>query len=674
MRGIPRRDGPFKRSTAGALIFGLTLAGALSGGVMAGNEVSVALSSEPDGAAGDLTISIPATATGTSIPVFLKNLLPSTASDLRIYASATRADGGSLVGESAVTIAFPTADAGLVSLGPNDEIAGTLSLEGLTTPGKYTASIYLDHEDVDQQKIASVRIEKRSMLAFTLEGAGADGLQVTERSSAFERSLDLISGSTQNATVFVTLGHVIGPDGQPTDADLLADCKPASDPVTVEGLRRVPLLFRIATPLTGDYLGTLEILQAPDRITVPIKITRSRPAASVEMDGPLTTPVEFGPSGSTAVTFVLHETEGRTVSMAPPTLFVSRDVEGTRAGSSIDLGDVTTEPASAMSTPEPAGSEACTATAANATAGDDPNRSGESTRIVVPPGGSVTIHSALSGITEPGEYQGSLRFDVADGMPIKAEFVLVARRAALVAAIFILIGVIVGAGVRATANNLLPRLKLQSRLGTAAQEAARQSRRPNLGEPNRDILSDIRDRIREAAETLRSWDWPRAATEVDAIEEQVDSFDELIEIRHLYDQLVDRAPFTERVNKVITAMRVRTLSPANVLALVDIPQLQTELENSPKAPAMAGAPAPAAGPPPPSVTNRRIQLVTAGLWLALVIAATFLGVQVLWASNQVWGSLPDVIAALLWGGGIWAASGQPFGGTDALLKTIQGEA
>ena len=665
----------FLRSAAAALVLALPLAGALSADAGAAAEVSVALASEPDGEAGVLSITIPASATGTSIPVFLRNLLPSMASDLRIYASATRVAGGSLADESAVTISFPAAEDGLVDLGPRDEIAGVLSLEGLTSPGTYTAVVYLDHDGVDQQRIAEVTIEKRASLEFTLEGTGSDGLQVSERTGTFLRSLDNIYDSTQEATVLITLGQVIGPDGTPTDAELLVDCSVASNPVEVAALGRVPLWFRIETPVSGDYLATLEILQAPERITIPIKITRGREEPSVEMDGPATSPVELVGSGSTDVTVVIHETEGRSLSLALPTTFVTRDVDGSPAGVPVHLGAVSTEPATAIH-PDDDGAPATCESAAEGSASDDEPAGGDGQpRIVIPPAGSVTVRAPLTGIEDPGTYQGSLRFDVTDATPIKVDFDFKVRRWWGIAAGLIAVGIAVGAFLRVLANRVLPQLKLTSRLASASQRILKQSRRQNLGDENREILADIRGRIREVAEVLRSWSWASAQAEVDAIERQAIEFPTLLEVRRLHGQVADPGPFAVRVNAVKAAFRARVLSPADVAAFEDIRQLRTDLADARPAPAMAGVGAPAGpGLPAPSAINVKIQVVTVLTWLVLAVLGTFLGVQVLWSPNDVWGEAPDLVAALLWGAGVWAAAGQPFGGTDALLKTIQGGA
>ncbi len=660
----------------------------------------VILGTSPNQPQEDISIILPPSATTTTIPVFLKNDGRKLVRSLRIYATATyaavRASGaettttsgcdgaaadepgslgtGERVSESGVTIGFPIADAsGRLTIPSKAEITGTLKVEGLTTPGTYVAEIHAEKDSKHQQLLAKVKIVKRAMLQFTLEGAGSTGLQATARTSAFEGNYDLVSGSALPSEVTVDLGGISGPDNQQIDPVLLVDGAPLTSPICVGPFGRATLNIKLATPLTGDYLSSLRIVAATprgdsDRVTIAVKVNRIRPTTSIESEGGLVSPVEMWLAANADVSIHFRETEGREVHLtSPPTLFIYRAKDAAKYSAAVQLRTIDGVPVPSAQPPADA--------APSPGAAAEPAQS-----IIVPAHASKTLVATLGSIPEPGEYHGNLRFDVVDGTAVIQEFTVVARRTWLWAAALILAGIILGELVRQLVNRRLPRLQLRSKIETLASRIAVLLRLPDLPGTAKADLFEVQGRLAAAAHVTLTDDWESAKDDVAAVEAQLDAFPAWVEIQRLLpDRVIDQA-LQIRIVALTTAMHQGALRDVDKVALVGATDVRTAVQNAPR-PARdeideAGAPAipQAAGARFGLSVGTQLRLTRLVIWTILVLAATLIGLQALWATNATWGTFPDFAAALLWGVGAWAAVGSPFGGTGTLLKTVNAPA
>ena len=656
----------------------------------------VILGTSPNQPQGDISITLPPSATTTSIPVFLKNDGRKTVRNLRIYATATHVavrapkpdtgstsgcDGsaddepsslapGERVSESGVTISFPIADAsGRLAIPSKAEITGTLRVEGLTTPGTYVAEVHAEKDSKHQQLLARVKIVKRAALEFSLEGAGSTGLQAIARTSAFEGNYDLISGSALPSEVTIELGGISGPDNEQIDPVLLVGGVPLSAPICIAPFGRATLNMKVATPLTGDYLSSLQVVAADpkggsDRLTIAVKINRIRPTTSIQSEGGLVSPVEMWLAADADVSINFRETEGRDVHLStPPSLYIYRAKDAAKYSAGVQLRAIDGVPIpSAQPTAETSPSPGALA---------EPAQS-----IVVPAHTSKTLVATLGSIPEPGQYHGNLRFDVVDGTSVIQEFTVVARRTWLLAAALIVAGLLLGELVRQFVNRRLPRLQLRSKIETLAGRITVLLQRPSLPEVPTADLHEMQGRLASAAHVTLTDDWESAKDAVAAVQAQLDAFPAWIEIQRLLPNRLPDQPLRVRIAALTTAMHQGTLRDVDKAALANATDVRTALGDAPRPARDAiDEDLPPAAPQAPRSrfglsVGTQLKLTRLVVWTVLVIAATLIGLQALWATNATWGTFPDFAAALLWGLGAWAAVGSPFGGTNTLLKTI----
>jgi hypothetical protein len=249
------RWAPSRRRVAAVVlcIAWLTLMTAAGAAAARPRPVKIILASEPDGPGGvPIALTLPATAASTKIPVFLRNARGTATPPLRVYVSPLLKDGVK-ADQGAVTLAFPGSAGGKLTVPARAEVAGTLSVDGLVSPGKYDASVFFGQPG-DQHKLATISITKAAPLGVTLEGAAENRLDVTERSAAFGRTLALISTSAVDIeNIGISLGQVIGPDGQQVAGTRLrVECQDNATPVTLKALDRVSLRIDIPTPVAGQ--------------------------------------------------------------------------------------------------------------------------------------------------------------------------------------------------------------------------------------------------------------------------------------------------------------------------------------------------------------------------------------------------------------------------------------
>lgn len=647
------------------------------GGRASGESAPVVLSTEPDGPASAIELRLPHDATGTTIPVYLRNVTAEPIPVLRIYTTPTRDDGG-LAHEAAVTVTFPSPeDEDAPALGPNAEVAGELSIEGLNESGVFTASVVAEIAD-DQIQLALVTIEKETEILLGVRGAGDAGLEITSRTSHFLRAFDLVSRSNVDTTVEIRMGRVLGPDNQPTAAQLTVGCELPSGPLQLGPLADLQFELAIDTPLTGEYIGSIDLLYGDQRAEIPLKITRVRQAAPIETRGGYVSPAQIWFGGSAQVDVTVTETEGLPAAIRSPRLLdIYRNEDGQKIRASIKVGQVTlgragsAPEASPSISPaiEPVPSPGAPSPTGECPAGADDEHETDGDLILVPAGEGLSVTMTLEGLTEPGEYHGTARFDFPEGSPVDQDFTLVVKRTWFFAFLVIGAGVLAGELIRRLATKWIPVLRFRRDLSRLERHRRVLRRAPGRDASDNAMLVDLRHRIDDVEAMLGTDQWQAAADRIGALDAQLGNFTDWSLARKALAK-IDKTPFDTRWAAVVAAFDARTLTDADKAALEDLRALRREAEA--KVPRVSGAPRGQGGRNGGELW-RFVGLAEGALRVGLIVIASLIGVLLLWAPDPTWGDVGDLLTAVLWGIGAYAATGTAFGGTDKLLETITGE-
>ena len=252
-------------------------------------------------------------------------------------------------------------------------------------------------------------------------------VKTTTRSRALMREMRM----TSIAKVALTIRAEVGPLLRAGDAVVVGDVTWTlggkdrgaleSDPFCLDAGRTVILHVEANLPADGDYVIPGAILHDGMRETFRLLVTRAR-TTSVEMQ-PLETVLagNVWSLGSTDATLpiALKETAGQETTLALPTLaaLTLKDAAGRYAGESSAF-DVDTKAQCRKATRSFSAYETC----------------------VVP--------VSIKGLSTAGEYEALVRVASVEALTVEQKFVLLVRRPAWLAALFIALGAFLSAGIR----------------------------------------------------------------------------------------------------------------------------------------------------------------------------------------------------------------------------------
>jgi len=186
--------------------------------------------------------------------------------------------------------------------------------------------------------VAEIEIRRAPGDVLTVAGATDTGVEFTAAAApAFSRPLIIESDANQPVDVSIDVDPFVGATSEQVVPKIEVDGDPL-DPnrtYTIPANGRLDLSIRAVLQAGGDYTSALSLVYEEKRTTVPLKVTRTRQALSIDVETPPAIDVADGFGGEAATAefeVTVRETSGRAVVLPAPTVTVTRTREQAQLG------------------------------------------------------------------------------------------------------------------------------------------------------------------------------------------------------------------------------------------------------------------------------------------------------------------------------------------------------
>jgi hypothetical protein len=311
--------------------------------------------------------------------------------------------------------------------------------------------------------------------ALVVSGVGGpEGLVLSTTVSDFKRAVQIINTTNQAVPVTVELPELIGPDATPAHTSWTLDGKKSAQ-TEVKPLGSIALELSGNFHAAGDYTSTISLVYGEHRYAFPLKITRSQVAPTVDVVGLdpalLAGWLLAGSSGPFVLRFSLKENAGNVVQLRTPTISsLTRKVGDRNVQARYD--SVT------FSAIDPSTGKLLPA----------------SNSLTIEPNASVPIAMTLVGLSEPGEYAGSMVLSSNGGSLPSKPFTFYLKRPVWLASALITVGVLLSHGIRYWTKTGRPRLILMRRAVLINEDL--EKARASLADPvDQNLLDVFRGRL-----------------------------------------------------------------------------------------------------------------------------------------------------------------------------------
>lgn len=541
----------------------------------------------------------------------------------------------------------------------NAPLALSATVASITEPSDLRVPLLAIIPDGPPVSIGTLHVIRDDAPSLATLG-GTNTANHTQETGRFSTTIDVVAGSTAvDATV------QFGPfrDGQSrlTPLNVTIDGTPVSSGESVAfapgALRSVTITGTLPRPV--EYSGSVTFTYGPQRtsrLTLTLTVTRTAPDQSVVVD-PTTPPT------AAEIPFRLP---GLTIPLTDVTTAVSfredRSEEPTMAFEVIQVTrtEGTEERQVALDTAL------------------DPNS------VSFPPLGSHTIKVTVLQLSQPGAYTLTLRGASPNNKPLDTTAKVLVRDSPWTAAVLILAGTLVSAGLRRWIGGARGQLEARVTVDDLGQRL-RDLRPPNPDEPVRRLfaLLDVKQRAlvwratdegvsaavtaATAAQRTRlnlAQAWLAVHARVLQVTDPQAKSDALMKLDAII-RLLDEPNEADAITKLAEVENVPGLPP-------QITAQTQDAEDEQQAQAEAEAEAEAKREKRRRFF-RKVQLwvTDSVVYVVLASIATTLGVVALYLPESVWGSTKDWILAVLWGLGLHQVGTASAQGIQGLWRTYQ---
>ncbi|MEK6327851.1 MAG: hypothetical protein AABM66_10095 [Actinomycetota bacterium] len=187
-------------------------------------------------------------------------------------------------------------------------------------------------------RVAGIEVHRAPGDVLSVAGATDTGVQFTAATSLeFSRPLIIESSANQAVDVAIAVDPFVGTASEQVVPEVDVQDQPL-DPnrtYTIPANGRLDLTIRATLQAGGDYTSALSLVYEQKRTTVPLKVTRTRQALSVDVETPPAIDVAerlWGEPTTAEFEVTVRETGGRAVVLPAPTVSVTRTREQAQLG------------------------------------------------------------------------------------------------------------------------------------------------------------------------------------------------------------------------------------------------------------------------------------------------------------------------------------------------------
>jgi hypothetical protein len=542
--------------------------------------------------------------------------------------------------------------------------AAELRIRGIDTFGTFEGNVLAA---TGRSPMASrVQIIIRRYPAAELELAGFDGgtRTVTTTTSEADVSMDIHGTNLGTAEgVQLAVGPLRASDGSEATVEVVEDSVPDTLRGTTGGQRRL----RVTMPRPGTYTGPVSYAWNASRRDATLTVDWTTPPLGVTVLGAQGATSEVpscirvagqtvGSCATTAMWLVVQATDRREVTVDAPTLrSLVRIQDGLEVGAPA-VGLAASLDCVAGPAEDDEGDEGTVQTCGRA------SYDATARRLTLQPGAVARMRLDLGGDVGPGEYVAQFAIGGPSETALVAEASVLVRIPAIGAFAALLIGCLLALPIRGSLTAGRRRLLRQVRLDALRERLAGQARRAADDEARRivAVLGAAVERGLEETGSARRFDR--------GTDRRIEDFEFRIQMLDVWlgswAASAGLAPAVQdRVRSRLmtlgqTLVQDARLSTAERRALVEIESVAEHLASTTAARTSATRDPRDRRPSEDGSTTawsgragdvagrlrRRLPLEAA----ILVTLITLTGLAVLWAPNATWGSLADIVTAVLW--------------------------
>ncbi len=314
--------------------------------------------------------------------------------------------------------------------------------------------------------------------------SGADeteGVKITTPLYKFEREFWILleqGAEITDLTVFVA--PLTAPDGKQTEVNWMLNDqsdKNAKATVSVSSHARLKMLAEL--PTEGAYTGFISLIYNNKRYSIPITLSRTRPALTLEIPDPQAVFNETTLTEDIPIQITIKENGGRRLTINPIQLdqLLSTRPNEPKFQAHFDRLSVSDESGKILNQP-----------------------------FTIEPYETKSLRLIISGLSEPGQFSGKINISSPDAALLTEDVAIYKRRGWILATFLIALGVFSSFLIQFYVKSARPRLLLQHRLGVAANELEDVARTAGneLSDDENKVLQTLRRRLSSTYEELET--------------------------------------------------------------------------------------------------------------------------------------------------------------------------
>jgi hypothetical protein len=435
---------------------------------------------EPDGPAlANLVVRLNGDATGSTLPLYVKPK-NSDLTNVRFFVQLADANGQPLAGPNFTFLAngAEIPEAG-INIPADKQVLVAFKIANVSVVGKFTGSLYAERKG-ERTALSALTLERYPLPVLKVSGVTEPGgIKLTSGDTAWRYRFRIESMNLAPVDALsVSVGPLTGPNGAQVETQWKIDGKSGpKSTVAVPGLGAVEGEVSATLSLTGGYAGTVTLIYADRRESIPLIVTRAKPQPAVELLGIETgRGTSFWLGGDSSFWFTLQGTSGQKVTLDLPAIaaFSRRGPNQSKLQAQFQGIQVSGEDGKELTQP-----------------------------VVLEPGKPQRMRVTIRNLDEAGEYLGTLRVTAPDMQPIDQPLTLLMKDSIWIAIILIFIGVLGSYLLRQWVKLVRPRLVRQQRVQALLDDLERLAgESTSKSTAAQEVLGALRNRLDGMSEQL----------------------------------------------------------------------------------------------------------------------------------------------------------------------------
>jgi hypothetical protein len=516
-------------------------------------ELELVIATKPGGPAEDILFRVIGEGKTATIPLFIRQNGDTDVSDIRFFAFFADEQGQPLSGGVSFSLTSGGRDvtqAGLKIPAGGKMVLATLNLTELSAKGRFTGNLVAEHGG-KVVEVAVLKGERSPLPALKMVGASDEGeISLTSKVAAFNTLLRLQSTNiSQVEGLKIIVDDFSDPNGKQIPATWTINDQPGEGAgITVPGLGSVGLTISAELLTAGEYTCVITLLYAGASDPFRLKVTRSRVAPTVAIEGVETV---LGQANSRLpcvdqdnvnLRLTLRETGGQPATLNPPQFSVL-SLKGAKENTfQAQFEGLVVK---------------------------DKGGNIVNSQFTIKPDDTKPLQINVCGLNKAGAYVGKLIFTAPDALAIEEDVTILVKEpfwhAGLVIGVSVLLSFLISVWFKTTRPKLERQRYAQRLLSDLEREAKRIVQVPHGKKKLTEVVDELRSRLEDLYDDPGLGTDDKAGEVLKEIDEKISIFRPLADA---YQQVCTLEPpklvarFSPELEKIYKEILIRTIDSA----------------------------------------------------------------------------------------------------------------